>query len=733
MQQIKESVLANKVNIYWGFVWVVAWFLPWGKVLSLGASVYVMFMVDMVKLGLALGMFLLPGVLLFLWLQRGNGAVPHWSSALPVGFALSVTLIGFIGVLGRILGLPFLFVKSTFALIGLSGIFFLPVLVSRVGMKKMDIFGGFRRLVENTPLLLALMLSTAVTFNGRQFFIDDTTYAAYAMNWQHSTQLGFKNIVYQVDVIEQARYWLALYPMVQAILADVSGIPTILLFSNYLELFLVPFSLFTAYWFACGLGLSRKAGGVSVLIQAVLYVAMVDESWPVGFWFYENMVEDKVSAVFLLAPVFFLFVLRFLEVPKTNNLALVFLSGAGLALTHPVILFLSFAIAGGLTLLAWYLKRTNLRDVLQLSVVLFMLMIPAAAIRLYDRYSSANLPFDAESVSSTFQAERYVNIIGDRYYGLNLEVLKLINISPDSSAYSAYQVVRFLPAVLVLLALFLALFRIRGGMVYWYITTCGFLIALAAIPYTGWVLGYFISARMISRVSWFLPLGLSGGILIMLFQEWMSKNEVCLRWKESPVPSFTGENGSVAQGGSVSASFVKSFRSRDKPIDPFVRGSLTGLMFTGILLISVVIPRSSDYFEVLNRNLQLARVGAYIDRVGDSPTTVIALAYSDLQLLPSVSARASLISFREEKEYNPHNYFLPIEVVQNRVDDSNIIRSLDPSVASEDKCTLLDAYEIRFLLARIENVEQYLSLMGACKERFIVSLVTSDMILLEYR
>lgn len=222
-------------------------------------------------------------------------------------------------------------------------------------------------------------------------------------------------------------------------------------------------------------------------------------------------------------------------------------------------------------------------------------------------------------------------------------------------------------------------------------------------------------------------------MLVMLFQKWMSRNKARLRWREPPVQSFVGENTSVVHGSSNSTSFVKSFRSRDLPIDPVVRGCLTGLLFTGILLISVVIPRSSNYFEILDRNLQLAHVGAYIDEVTDSPTSVIALAYSDLQLLPSVSAHASLISFREEKEYNPHNYFLPINEVQKRVSDSSAIRSLNLTVLSDEKCHLLDVYKIKFLLARIENVEQYVSQMGACKKRFMVSFETRDMILLEYR
>jgi hypothetical protein len=360
-------------------------------------------------------------------------------------------------------------------------------------------------------------------------------------------------------------------------------------------------------------------------------------------------------------------------------------------------------------------------------------MIPSAAIRLYDRYSSENLPFDAESVSSTYEADRYVNIVGGRYYGMNLEVLKLINISPGSNSYADYQFVRFLPVVLVLLALILALLKIRRGNVYRYIAISGLLVALAAIPYTGWILGYFISARMISRVSWFLPLGLAGSVVVVQIQDWMKVRRDRLRRDQPSIPLDADESVSPVRSHDVFASLAEAFKSRNKPIDPFIRGILTGSVFMVILQVSVILPRSPGYFEVLDRNMQLAHVGAYIDQVTESPTTVIALGYSDQQLLPSVSAHASLISFREEKEYNPHNYFLPIEEVLMRMDDSNTIRTLDPSISSEIKCGLFDDYDVRFLLAKNELVEQYLSLMDTCKEKFVVSLVTDDLILLEYR
>lgn len=667
-------------------------------------NIYVTFFFDMLKLSLAFGMFLVPGALLFLLLQKTpNTLSGGYSGILSAGFALSVAIAGMIGFFGRIFGLSFLFVKYTFALIGAAELLILCVTNFRCNAPRTDLLRRGREFIENTLLLTALLLSISVTFNGHQFFIDDATYAAYVMNWQNSSRLGFDNIVHHADVVEQARFWLALYPMGQALLADLSGIPGILLFSNYLELFLVPLALITSYWFAGVLGLSRVAAGGSVLIQSIFYVAMISDSWPVGFWFYENMAEDKVSAVFLLSPVFFACVLRSFQDPAKDNLLLVVLSGISLALTHPIILFFACVIAGGMALVSWSLRRVNLRHVLGLFFVLIALAIPSAAIRLYDRYSSSNLPFDAESVSSTFQAERYVNVVDGGYYGLNPEALKIFNISSDNIFYSVFQYVRLLPIIIVFSALGLAVYKIKLGALYWYVAVCSLLVAFAAVPYTGWILGYFVSARMITRASWFLPVGLSGVMLIIFFAE---------RTRSNP---------------------LRGFRPSDNSLDSFARSIMTATVFASIMLAFVVTPQAAGYFAVLDRNLQLARVGEYIDRSSVSSTTVIALNYADLQLLPSVSSRASLISFREEKEYNPHNYFMPIDEVVSRLYASNTIRSLKPETSPYERCRFIDDYDVRFVLARAEHTELFLDLTVDCEKSFSISFETADVVLLEYR
>lgn len=703
LNRIYSVVQVNTKFLLSGIIWLLLWVVPWGESLRLDGNLYLAFIVDMIKLGIALFLFILPGALFFVLMRDKNVFDGGQWSVFPVGFAISTTIIGILGLAGRILGLSFVTVKYMFMSIGLGELILLALLMPDSQFSKMRTAESIRRVIENSPLLLAITLAIATAFNGYQFFIDDTTYAAYVTNWRFSTQLGFSNIVYHNSVVEIPRFWLALYPMGQALLSDLSGVPVILLFSNYLELFLVPLALLTAYWFARFLGLSRKMAGLSVVLQTLFYVFMIDDSWPVGFWFFQNMVEDKVTAVFLLAPVFFFFGLMFLQFPTKKFLFLFFLCGIGLMLTHPVILFLACAMTAGMMLISLLFGRTRWRDVFQLLGVIVIVLMPYTIIRFYD-LSQAD-QFDAKSVSTTFQADRYINIVSDVFYGLNPDVLLFSDISPESDFYSAFQIVRLFPVLLTLIAGYLAFRKIKNGVLYWYILVCVLIVAFAAIPYTGWMLGYFISARMISRVSWFLPLGLAGVLVILLTIE---------RLKASP---FAGKIVKVHEHQTESSGNVGK--------------NIISLVFAALILAPVILYQAQYYFDVLDHNQQLARVGSYIDQITDSPTVVIALDYSDIQMLPGVSAHANLISFREEVEYNGFNNFLPLDEVRAMIYASNTIRSLDPNIRLDERCDLIKKYHVEFVLAPSDKVDEYGGLIGACGTQTSFALETKDLILME--
>ena len=294
MQKIfKENQKILLVAI--GLTWLMLWLFPWGNLFTSNTSLYATFFADMIRLAIAIGLFIFPGALLYILLVGEEDVFSDLLGIIPVGFAFSVMLTSVIGLFGKVLGLSFLAVKNTYALFGLIelGLLVFARRNVKLDVSKKRILASMQNLLGNVPLLVAVIFSAMLMFGWQLFFIDDTTYLAYLTNWQHATHLSFTNIVHRENIVEQSRFWLAMIPIGQAILSSLSGAPGILLLGNYLELLLVPIAVITSYWFARVLGLSSRAAGYSVLLQVLLYLLMFNESWPVGFWFYINMSEDK--------------------------------------------------------------------------------------------------------------------------------------------------------------------------------------------------------------------------------------------------------------------------------------------------------------------------------------------------------------------------------------------------------------------------------------------------------
>jgi hypothetical protein len=176
----------------------------------------------------------------------------------------------------------------------------------------------------------------------------------------------------------------------------------------------------------------------------------------------------------------------------------VLLIGLGLTFTHPITLFFACVISGGLTLFSWIVAKTRLQVILQLVAIFVISLLPYALIRFSDIPSRTGMPFNGEQASETFQPDTYVNVVSKVFYGLNPGVLKFIDLIPEDAAF---QLFRWTPVFLAAAAGIIALLNYRKGPLYWYVLTCVLLVFFAAVPYTGWIIGQFVSARVVARAS----------------------------------------------------------------------------------------------------------------------------------------------------------------------------------------------------------------------------------------
>jgi hypothetical protein len=502
--------------------------------------------------------------------------------------------------------------------------------------------------------------------------------------------------------------------MGQALLSDLSGVPGILLLGNYLEIFLVMIAILAMYYFARTLGLSRRLAGFSVLVHIALLGWIVGGGHnPVGFWFILHMAEDKVSATFILAPVLFSLVFNLIHRPDKQNYWLVLLAGIGLTLTHPVTLLYVVFIVCGVVILSWLMRRITWVNIIKIIVAILIWTIPYMVVRFSNHPSIATIPYDAEHAKGGLTVDILLNIRSDGLYGMSPGVLMFLdaNVSPD--IYIGYQWFRSIPIIITMIAGLIALAKIKQGDVYLYILVSATIVVLALIPYTGPLLGYIVSARMLFRASWFAPLGLGVVAILIVCSDFVTK--------------------SISQ-------ISKGSRHRwlEKPLTGLY-SRLPMLGFTFFVMVGLASPSTwlvTNHAPILiptwNFNRQLAEVGDYMSKNNSKKVTVITLNDTD-DFLPGVSAKAIPVTFREKGGGVAIHYFFTDQEYEERINESDIIQSLDPLVPVSDRIPIIKKYKIKYILADTWQANQFRTIMNSGDKLIEPVFRTDDFELFEVR
>src|SRR5215216_3844052 len=211
--------------------WILLWLLPWALWLDA---------LPWVRLGISILVFAAPGIGLSLLLL---GKQLNLATHVVSGLAISVLLVGSLGLLGRLLNLPFSYIKPVFALTGLI-VLILLMIHSRFEPQ----FYKPKRFSMITLALLLSMFVLGITTNLRsRFGGDDLSYLAHLTNWQHAQPLGFQDVVFGIGNLDPIRFWFAMLPMNWAFLAEISNLHGLLLLGIYLEPYLVVIAILTIY------------------------------------------------------------------------------------------------------------------------------------------------------------------------------------------------------------------------------------------------------------------------------------------------------------------------------------------------------------------------------------------------------------------------------------------------------------------------------------------------------
>jgi hypothetical protein len=655
-QTIKKYNYQILIFVFWAFLWLFPWAIwlnafPW------------------VRIALALVSFILPGMAGSMFLiQDRFTLMTHFVG----GLALSISLTAVLGLAGRIFHLPFAFIKPVFILAG--SIFLLLVLVSF--SRGYSLYKPQKITWVTWSLLFGMMLYAFISSVGHGMGDDDFTYLAYLTNWQHAQSLNFNEVVLSTGGVEGARFWSAMFPVSMAFLASISNVHGLLFLAYYIEPFIVVIALLSIYNLYEDV-LQNAYLSIAALIVHFSFFLLLYRYRQIGHMLFVRASEDKVFMAFVMAPVFFMALRYLCETINFRSVTFFILVGWGAALTHPIILTYAIIISGlyAFTLVFQRYYKKFAVVILLLGVVI----LPSASLRfvetpwvaeyIFDLDVPVSQPgsFDLESARETVMAEDIISFVdGTPFYGFNLDKVKIRWESEDAFNQSfGMQFFSFSFLWVLGLAFLWSLFNLnKKSAAAPFLAASALLVLIGAIPYTGWLLGYLVSARMLWRTPWLFPIGMAGVVLI---------NEL-LR-------------------------FIFQYVNRES-----VRRYSTDVFTLGLVL-ALCLPlfASEKRWERLpalaNQEKQLQKfvdLGNFLENEIEQPSVFAApRTFSDY--LPGISSKPKVVFFR-------HETLSPIDVKSEELD---MLFLQDDDVSIAQRMNVLRKYKIQYIVVDERFLRDY--------------------------
>lgn len=473
-------------------LWVALIFFQWQDMLS---------GMEYLRVAIGILVFAFPGFLTFLAISESKQVT--LVSALG-GFVVSIFVTGILGVLARFFQLNFTFIRWAFVL---WGIFILAVYF----FKKIDLIWSIEKIVWWEALLLVVSAGGAayITTIAKPPLIHDDafTYNALLYYFQNASAITF-DFPDALNRLEIPRFWIAYWPLVEAVLASFSGVDGLFLTGSLLPPLLAGMSFLSVYALARTLGLSRLLAGAAVLAQGFSLLRLSRQNQP-GNLFFQRITEDKVAAAFVLSMILLILVVQYFEKPSRRTLLLLWFAAWAMAFTHPVQFGMTCMVAGIYGLPSLIKKESRLNYLLVIVILASVVVVPYL-FRFGGGEYAQSLSFSMEDVIAHNELERFgvrrVDIIdGTNFYGI-----------------SRYLIVG-LPYEISLIAAALSLLYFWKNTNARYILSYFLLLGFSMLPYTGWIVGMFTTPFQLWRLTWLTPFGIAFAFLFWVGYEVVQK------------------------------------------------------------------------------------------------------------------------------------------------------------------------------------------------------------------
>lgn len=450
---------------------------------------------------IGLFIYLVPGALTFLFITEDKNISLR---VFPGGFVVSIFATGLLGLFARLFHLNFMFIHWGFALWGVASI-------ALLFFQKEKITFQFEKFLWWEVVSLFVVASGVVYFaaiTSLPLIHDDAfSYNALLYYYQHAPALDF---VFPASMtrLEIPRFWIAYWPLVEAMISSLSGVDGLYVAGAYLPPALACFSFIGIYTLGRTLGLPRTAAGAAVLAQGFSLMRLSRLNLP-GNLFFQRMTEDKVVAAFVISTILILFAIEYLERPNTRKLILVGLAALAMAFTHPVQFGMTCMIIGVYGLPSLFNKDVRFKYLALIGVLAAVVVIPSL-FRFGGGTYSDSLSSTLADVAKNDEFERFgirrVEIIeGTPFYGISTYL------TPG------------LPYQVSLIAVIVSLFFFWRQKSARYVLAAFLVLGVSMLPYTGWIVGMFTTPFQLWRLTWLMPFGLAFAFLIWVGFEIIQK------------------------------------------------------------------------------------------------------------------------------------------------------------------------------------------------------------------
>ncbi len=474
-------MIKNNIKIIAIMIWLFFTLFPWqGWVENLSVFRFIV----------GLLVFIFPGALTFFYLSEDKNISAR---ILLGGFVVSIFVMGLLGLFARLFQLNFLLIRWGFVLWGVAALFFF-------GPQKEKITWQFERFTWLDIGLLLVAAGSSIYFssiaNPPLIHDDAFSYNALLYYYQHAPVLDF-NFSPALERLEIARFWIAYWPLVEAMISDLGKVDGLIVAGAYLPPALACLSFLGIYSLGRTLGFPRPVAGAAILAQGFSLMRLSKWDQP-GNLFFQRLTEDKVVAAFVISIIFVMLVVEYLENPTTHKLMLSGIAALAMVFTHPVQFGMSCMIVGVYGLPSVFNKRIRVSYFSLIGVLIAILLVPYLFRFGGGEYSnSLSFSLSDVAINNDFGRLGRLQIIeGTQFYGI------------------ATSLMPGLPYEVSLLSAIVCLFFFWRYKFARYILSAFLVLGVSVFPYTGWIVGMFTTPFQLDRLTWLMPFGLAFAFLI---------------------------------------------------------------------------------------------------------------------------------------------------------------------------------------------------------------------------